>query len=124
MSSININNNGATTAGNHIFSCEDYKSMLLAELFSMYQTGHMTDATLTCPDGQFNVHSVILSAASSYFRALFVHERKKCLNCLICDKTFSQNLSLKRHIQSVHESKEPSMKKEPITFIFSEDIHS
>ena len=33
------------------------------------------------------------------------HEEKKHLNCTICDISFSQNSSLKQHIESVHEGR-------------------
>ena len=87
--SSNINNNvpASTPASDtHVFSDHSYGSALTKEFESMYNSDHMTDVTLLTSDGgEFKAHSLLLSAASPYFKAQFTHDSKPAID--ICNIT-------------------------------------
>ena len=60
----------------HLFRDLKYGCGFFKELESMYQADHLTDMTLCASDGVgFKVHSLVLSAASPYFKAHIIHDK-------------------------------------------------
>ena len=50
---------------------------------------------------------LLLWLCSNYFNTLLteIHEEKKVFSCGICQKTYSDNKGVKRHIETFHEGK-------------------